>query len=52
LKPKLAVADLSKVLQINPKNALARTQLDSTKKLIRKIEFEKARLFIPVSLLV
>ncbi|KAL5523591.1 hypothetical protein ACEPAG_7764 [Sanghuangporus baumii] len=42
LKPKLAVADFKKVLALEPSNALARSQLDTTQKLIRRTEFEKA----------
>jgi serine/threonine-protein phosphatase 5 len=42
LKPQLAVADLKKVLAIEPQNAQVRRELESTQKLIRKIEFEKA----------
>jgi hypothetical protein len=41
LKPKLAVVDFTKVLKLNPKNQIAKAQLDATKKLIRRIEFEK-----------
>ncbi|EJD02809.1 protein phosphatase 5 [Fomitiporia mediterranea MF3/22] len=42
LKPKLAVTDFKKVIALEPNNALARTQLDTTQKLIRRTEFEKA----------
>ncbi|THG95052.1 hypothetical protein EW145_g8032 [Phellinidium pouzarii] len=42
LKPQLAVADFKKVLTLDPKNAVARSQLDTTLKLIRKADFEKA----------
>jgi serine/threonine-protein phosphatase 5 len=42
LKPQLAAADLKKVLAIEPQNAQVRKELESTQKLIRKIEFEKA----------
>ncbi|KAL5507514.1 PPT1 [Sanghuangporus vaninii] len=42
LKPKLAVADFKKLLALEPSNALARSQLDTTQKLIRRTEFEKA----------
>ncbi|KZT43623.1 protein phosphatase 5 [Sistotremastrum suecicum HHB10207 ss-3] len=42
LKPQLAAADFKKVLALNPKNQLASTQLETTRKLIRRIEFEKA----------
>jgi serine/threonine-protein phosphatase 5 len=43
LKPKLAVADLKKVMALEPTNASIKTQLDTTQKLVRRIEFEKAR---------
>jgi serine/threonine-protein phosphatase 5 len=42
LKPQQAVADLKKVLALEPQNAQVRKELESTQKLIRKIEFEKA----------
>ena len=42
LKPQLAVADLKKVLAIEPQNAQVRKELESTQKLVRKIEFERA----------
>lgn len=42
MQPKGAAADLRKVLQFDPKNATAKAQLDSTIKLIRRIDFEKA----------
>jgi serine/threonine-protein phosphatase 5 len=42
LKPQLAVADLKKVLALEPQNAQVRKELESTQKLLRKIEFEKA----------
>jgi serine/threonine-protein phosphatase 5 len=42
LKPQLAIADLKKVLALEPQNAQVRQELDSTQKLVRKIEFEKA----------
>jgi serine/threonine-protein phosphatase 5 len=42
LKPQLAVVDLKAVLALEPQNAQVRKQLDSTQKLVRKIEFEKA----------
>lgn len=42
LKFQAAVADFKKVLAIEPKNELVRSQMVSTQKLIRKIEFEKA----------
>lgn len=42
LKPQLAVADLKRVLALEPQNAQVRRELESTQKLVRKIEFEKA----------
>ena len=42
MKPKVAVADFKRVLALEPRNDLARTQLDATQKLIRRVEFEKA----------
>lgn len=42
LKPQLAVADLKKVVALEPQNAQVRKELESTQKLVRKIEFEKA----------
>lgn len=45
LKPQSAIADFRKVLVIEPKNDTVRSQLASTQKLIRKIEFEKVSFF-------
>ncbi|GJJ06342.1 hypothetical protein Clacol_000533 [Clathrus columnatus] len=42
VRPQKAVADLKKVLQLEPHNQLAKTQLEATQKLIRKTEFERA----------
>ncbi|KAK0548185.1 Palmitoyl-protein thioesterase 1 [Tilletia horrida] len=42
LKPKNALPDLRKVVQLEPKNATVRAQLDSTVKLIRRLDFEQA----------
>lgn len=42
LRPKAALTDLKKVVALEPKNAQAKAQLDSTQKLIRRLEFEKA----------
>ncbi|KAI0093249.1 Metallo-dependent phosphatase-like protein [Irpex rosettiformis] len=42
LKYKQAIADFKKLLQLEPGNQLVRTQLDSTQKILRKTEFEKA----------
>ena len=50
LKPQLAVADFKKVLKLDPKNALAKSQLEITQKLIRKVEFEKVRPFLTAAL--
>ena len=41
LKYKLAIADFRKLLTLEPQNQLVRTQLDSTTKIMRKVEFEK-----------
>lgn len=45
LKPQSAVADFRKVLALEPKNDTVRAQMVATQKLIRKIEFEKARYY-------
>ncbi|KAI0341951.1 phosphoprotein phosphatase [Trametopsis cervina] len=42
LKYKQAIADFKKLLQLEPGNQLVRTQMDSTQKILRKTEFEKA----------
>ncbi|CAE6539787.1 unnamed protein product, partial [Rhizoctonia solani] len=42
LKPQQAVVDFKKTVQLDPKNVNAKTQLDATVKLVRRIEFEKA----------
>ncbi|KZT71004.1 hypothetical protein DAEQUDRAFT_666987, partial [Daedalea quercina L-15889] len=42
LKYKQAIADFKKVLALEPNNALVRQQLDSTAKIMRKSEFERA----------
>ncbi|KIJ67952.1 hypothetical protein HYDPIDRAFT_83804, partial [Hydnomerulius pinastri MD-312] len=41
-KPQLAVADFKKVVSLEPKNDIVKSQLTATQKLVRKIEFEKA----------
>lgn len=41
VKPQLAVADFKKVVLLEPKNDIVKSQLTATQKLIRKIEFEK-----------
>ena len=43
LKYAQAIADFKKVVKLEPKNDLVKTQLASTQKLVRKIEFEKVR---------
>lgn len=45
LKPQQAVSDLKKVLALEPKNTEVKRQLESTQKMVRRIEFEKVRLF-------
>ncbi|KAH9935326.1 phosphoprotein phosphatase [Fomitopsis serialis] len=42
MKFKQAIADFKKVLALEPNNALVRQQMDSTAKIMRKSEFEKA----------
>jgi serine/threonine-protein phosphatase 5 len=42
LKPKAALIDFKQVVALDPKNASAKAQLDSTIKLVRKQDFEKA----------
>ncbi|KAH9832170.1 phosphoprotein phosphatase [Rhodofomes roseus] len=42
LKYKQAIADFKKVLSLEPNNQLVRQQLDSTTRIMRKSEFEKA----------
>jgi len=42
LKYAQAIADFKKVVKLEPTNDLVKTQLASTQKLVRKIEFEKA----------
>ncbi|THG99379.1 hypothetical protein EW026_g2977 [Hermanssonia centrifuga] len=42
LKYKQAIGDFRKLLALEPQNQLVRTQLDSTQKILRKTEFEKA----------
>lgn len=50
LKYKLAIADFRKLLTLEPQNQLVRTQLDSTTKIMRKVEFEKVRVSRTISL--
>lgn len=40
-KPQLAVADFRKVVALEPRNDVVKSQLTATQKLVRKIEFEK-----------
>jgi len=42
MRPKAALADLKKVVALEPKNVQAKAQMDSTQKLVRRLEFEKA----------
>ncbi|KAI0675292.1 Metallo-dependent phosphatase-like protein [Trametes maxima] len=42
LRYKQAIADFKKLLSLEPQNQLVRMQLDSTQKILRKAEFEKA----------
>lgn len=42
LRPSMAVADFKSVLKLDPGNKTARSQWETTVKLIRRIEFEKA----------
>ncbi|KZP34736.1 protein phosphatase 5 [Athelia psychrophila] len=42
LKYQQAIADFKKVVKLEPKNDLVKTQLLSTQKLFRRVEFEKA----------
>ncbi|PPR05835.1 hypothetical protein CVT26_010115 [Gymnopilus dilepis] len=42
MKPQQAVVDFKKILSLEPHNETVRSQMVSTQKLIRKIEFEKA----------
>ena len=42
LQPKKALVDFKKLVALDPKNTAAKAQLDSTIKLVRKMDFEKA----------
>ncbi|TBU56375.1 Metallo-dependent phosphatase-like protein, partial [Dichomitus squalens] len=42
MKYKQAIADFKKLLALEPQNQLVRMQMDSTQKILRKAEFEKA----------
>lgn len=42
MRPKAAITDFKKVAQLDPKNVIAKQQLDSTQKLVRRLDFEKA----------
>lgn len=43
MKPQLAVADFKSIIAIEPNNLTVKQQLEGTQRLVRKIEFEKAR---------
>ena len=49
MKYKQAIADFKKLLALEPGNQLVRMQLDSTQKIMRKVEFEKVRFFLSVA---
>ena len=51
LKPQLAVADLKKVMALEPHNNQVKLQLESTQKLLRKIEFEKVAYMLHIECL-
>ncbi|KDQ21575.1 hypothetical protein BOTBODRAFT_150454 [Botryobasidium botryosum FD-172 SS1] len=42
LRPQAAIADFKKVVALEPVNKAARVQLDTTSKLVRRIQFERA----------
>ncbi|KAI8457919.1 protein phosphatase 5, partial [Phakopsora pachyrhizi] len=42
MKPQLAIKDFKECLKYDPLNTAAKTQLDATVKLVRRLEFEKA----------
>lgn len=42
MKPKAALVDLKRVLQLDPNNLPAKAQLDSTSKLLKRLQFEAA----------
>lgn len=46
LKYQAAISDLKKVMQIEPGNTSVKSQLESTQKLVRRIEFEKVRIYL------
>ncbi len=50
LKYKQAIADFKKLLTLEPQNQLVRMQLDSTQKILRKVEFEKVRCVVYLAL--
>lgn len=41
LQYKKAIGDFKKVLALEPQNAIVKQQLDTTQKLLRRVEFEK-----------
>jgi serine/threonine-protein phosphatase 5 len=47
LKPQMAVQDLKKVLALEPSNSAVKEQLQSTQKLVKRIQFEKVRGSVP-----
>lgn len=42
MRPKAALADFKKIVALEPKNTKAKLQMESTQKLVRRLEFEKA----------
>lgn len=42
MRPKAAISDFKKVVSLEPGNKIAKQQLESTQKLVRRLEFEKA----------
>lgn len=46
LQYKKAITDFKKVLALEPQNAVVKQQLDSTQKLLRRVEFEKVSFLI------
>lgn len=46
LRPKDAVVDFKKALEIEPHNRLIREQLNTTIKLVRRMEFEKVSVVV------
>ena len=48
LRYRQAISDFKKLLTLEPQNQLVRMQLDSTQKIMRKVEFEKVCFFLSV----